>query len=326
MPRPWLLVSLVLLSSATDAWALKPGKHRTLLEDACGDAGLPDAFCRRAGKQVYEVDYYEWTALSAHAQRERGQDRCAAADAAIARVDALAREVADDVLGGKLEEGAIALGRAVHTLQDECAHHGMTNEEHAFYSLEQTCGEGDVSPDIQPQAVTCADARTRDALARVADALAGAAWSNVDFICRDSEDRDTCATAVLPTPGMACSFLKLHTAWDGDDSTWNGDVVGPALAGAFANGLAGGPAPAPLCGGDASAIDPVAPRTHVTDQEAGCKLADAICLGKVDEDGEPIAGDDDASGGCSTDSGGSGATGGLLALFGLALVMARRRS
>jgi len=321
MCRPWLLVSLVLASASTDAWALKPGKHRALLEDACGDVGLPDAFCRRAGKQVYEVDFAEWTALSAHAQRERGQERCAAADAAIARVDALAREVADDVLGGKLEEGAIALGRAVHTLQDECAHHGMTNEEHAFYSLEQTCGEGDVSPDIQPEALTCADARTRDALARVADALAGAAWPSVDFICRDSEDRDTCAQAVLPTPGMACSFLKLHTAWDGDDSTWNGAIVGPALADAFANGLAGGPAPQPVC--DAGTIDPPAPHAPVADREAGCTLADAICLGKVDEDGEPIATDDEATGGCSSSG---GATGGLLALFGIALVMTRRRT
>lgn len=321
MCRPWLLVSLVVLSS-TDAWALKPGKHRELLEDACSAAGLPHAFCRRAGEQVYEVDHDEWTALSAHAQRERGQDRCAAADAAIARVDALAREIADDVRSGKLEEGAIALGRAVHTLQDECAHHGMTNEEHAYYSLEQTCGEGDVSPDVQPAALTCADARTRAALARVADALAGAAWTDVDFICRDSENRDTCATAVLPTPGMACAFLKLHTAWDGDDSTWNGSVVGPALADAFANGLAGGPAPGPLCA-DPSAIDPVAPRAHVADTEAGCGLADAICLGKVDEDGEPIA-SDEATGGCST---GSGAPGLLaLSLFGVALVMRRRSS
>ena len=95
MFRPWLLVSLgsALALAPRPAWALKPGKHRALFERACSDAGLPDAFCRRAGRQVYETDFFEWTNLSAHAQRERGQDRCAAADAAIARVDQLARDV-----------------------------------------------------------------------------------------------------------------------------------------------------------------------------------------------------------------------------------------
>ena len=308
--RIWPLVLPILLA-ASSAWALEPAKHRTLAEKACADVHLPDAFCRRMGQEVYQTDYHEWTNLAAHAQRELGQDRCTAADAAAARVDRLAREVVAKVHALDYEAGAVALGRAIHTLQDECAHHGMTNQEHAYLSLTQTCTDRNVSPDVQPEALACAQTRTREAFAAVAAALAGSRWDYVERICRDYEDRDSCFQASLPTPFMACDFLAEHDDWDGDDSRWNGDRVGPALLAAFAGGLNDGEAPAPMCGSDDKALDPVAPHPYVSDREAGCGLIDVTCLGKVDD---PGAGGDAETGGCS--AGGSPSFLVLLALFG----------
>ena len=282
------------------------------------EARLPDAFCYRMGKQVYETDYEEWDQLSAHAQRERGQDRCAAADAALARLDQLGRAVVADAHAQRFEQAAIDLGRALHTLQDECAHHGMTNEEHAFYSLEQTCTGEQVSPDVQPAALTCAQARTRDAMTVVAAALADVSWSGVESICVDYDNRDTCTQAVLPTPIQVCDFLALYHEWDGGDSTWDGTRVGPALAAGFAAAVAGEPATSSICAGDTHAIDPISPHATVVDRDAGCVLTDITCLGKVDEDGEPMRKPVDV-GGCAA----GGAPGALIAL-GL-LVLSRRR-
>ena len=314
--RRWLLVLLVMAPGS--AWALKPSKHRSLAETYCNAVQLPDAFCRRMGKQVFETDYIEWNDLSAHAQRERGQDRCAAADAALARIDRLGRAAIADAHAARYEAAAIELGGVIHTLQDECAHHGMTNEEHAFYSLEQTCTGDQVSPDVQAEAIACADARTRDAMAIVAAALADLPWTGVEQICRDWDNQDTCAQAALPTPGMACSFLALYHDWDGSDSTWDGAKVGPALLDGFAAAVRGEPATRSACGGDPDAIDPPTPRPATANRDAGCTLTDIVCLGKVDEDGEPQRVPETA--GCQT----AGAPG-LVALLLVIGALSRRR-
>jgi hypothetical protein len=300
--RIWPLLLPIVLA-ATPAWALEPAKHRSLAEKACADVRLPSAFCRRMGQEAYQTDYREWTNLSAHAQRELGEDRCTAADAAQNRVDQLAREVIAKVHALDYDAGAVALGRAIHTLQDECAHHGMTNQEHSYLSLTQTCTAQNVSPDVQPEALACAQSRTRDAFVAVAAALAGTRWDYVDRICLDFDDRDTCAQAVLPTPSMACDFLAEHSDWDGDDSRWNGDLVGPALLAAFEGGLRGDAAPPPMCGADDKALDPVAPHPYVANREAGCGLIDVTCLGKTDDAGD---GGDSTNGGCSTSNGAPG--------------------
>ena len=265
--------------------------------------GLPSAFCRRMGVAVYEVDYREWTDLAAHAQRERGHDRCTAADAAMARIDRLARAMVADAHTRDFEKAAVDLGRALHTLQDECAHHGMTNEEHAYYSLYQLCTSEQTSPDVQADAIACADSRTRSAIAVAAAALVDVRWDGVEYICRDSENNDSCATAVLPTPGMACDFLKLHSAWDGRDSRWNGDIVGGALGQTFSAAAAGETTSRSICSGDVTAIDPVASHSMVADTSGGCTLSTIACLGKVDDD---QARDEDAAGGGCTAAPGAG--------------------
>jgi len=309
-----LVLPLVLASSP--AWALKPATHRQLAEDACVAERLPGAFCERMGKQAFETDYQEWTDVAAHAQRELGQDRCEAADAAASRVEALSRALVADAHRGAYEAAAIDLGRALHTVQDECAHHGMTNEEHAFLSLEDSCGDGNVSPDTQPDALACATTRTRDVMAAAAAALADVRWTNVDAICRRNSDNDddSCALASLPSPFQVCDFLAMHHDWDGSDSRWNGDIVGPALVDAFARGLRGELDSTGVCD-RAGAIDPLRPHALVSDRDAGCLLTDVLCLGKADDAGATAAPAD--SGGCA-----AGGSPGLV----LALLSLRRRS
>jgi hypothetical protein len=317
MRWPLVLPFLTLLA-AEPAWALQPSKHRQLAEAACIDVGLPTPFCRRMGKEAFETDYKEWEDLTAHAQRHLGQARCEAADGAVTRVDQLSRAVVAYANAGDHDNAAIALGRALHTMQDECAHQGMTNEEHSFYSLTQACGHDDVSPDTKPEAIACADRRTREALAAVATALAGTNWDNVTFVCRDLSNNDACFENILPGPWTACEFLEMHEDWDGADSRWDGAVVGSALIAAFRAGLAGEPASRSACRGDAKAIDPPMPHAPVTDLRVGCDLIDVVCLGKTDEGGEE---EEPRDAGCSTGKSTGAAM--LLALM-LAIPLRRR--
>jgi hypothetical protein len=319
MLRRPLLLSFVMMLAAEPAWALQPAKHRELAEAACSEVGLPNPFCRRMGREVFETDYKEWEDLAAHAQRYLGQDRCAAADAALLRIDTLARRVVPAARARDHEAAAIAIGRALHTLQDECAHQGMTNEEHSFYSLTQTCEHVDVSPDIQPAAIACAQSRSREVFAAVATALSGTNWTDVTFICRNEANEDNCANATLPGPWTACEFLEMHKDWDGQDSRWDSARVGTGLLDTFRAGLAGEQASRSACGGDDKAIDPPSLRAPVTNLEAGCDLIDVACLGKTDQD-TPL--DEEPQGaGCST-----GRSSGAALLIALMLVIPRRRT
>jgi MYXO-CTERM domain-containing protein len=318
------------LIAPSPAYALKPAMHRSLAEAACKAQHLPDAFCRRMGKAVYETDAEEWDDLAAHAQRANGQSRCDAADAAANRIDGLAHSMLAAAASRDLETAAIDLGRALHTLQDECAHHGMSNPEHAFYSLTQTCSDQDVSPDTQPAAITCATDRTKAAMQLAASALAGTSWTNVSQLCPpttnnnhgNNNNQNDCSLSVLPTPFQACDFLATYRDWDGGDSTWNADIVGAALLDAWAVGLTSAPASHTVCGGDLAAIDPPAPVADVINHDVSCALTNLTCLGKVDGGGtdfDPYG--DRLDAGCST-----GGTPGWLALALVVLVAPRRRS
>jgi hypothetical protein len=298
---------LLLVSLVQPAWALKPAKHRSIAEAACGSAKLPDAFCRRMGQVDFETDYREWTDLSAHAQTPDGSDLCGAADASAARLETLARALVAAAQRGDQDAAAVALGRAIHTLQDECAHHGMTNEQHAYYSLDQTCSGDQVSPDVQPDAIACATARTERAMTAAAAALAGTDWRGVDELCLDADNQDTCANAVLPTPAQACDFLAEFKQWSGVDSTWNAAIAGPALENAFAAGLRGDPVSTSVCA--QGSIDPLAPAAQVSIGNVTCGLTDVGCLGKVDGDGDSADPYGDppapsATNGCSAGGGG----------------------
>jgi hypothetical protein len=319
MTRRLPLVIAVVLAPVP-AFALQPAKHGEIAETACLDAGLPAKFCARAGKQAFETDYHEWDDLRAHAQRTLGQARCDAADGVVARVDQLGRAFISHARADKYEDAAIELGRALHTIQDECAHHGMTNEEHAHYSLTEVCTDHEVSPDSQPAAIACAEARTREVMGHVATALASASWRGVEYVCYDWQGTgmSPCWQATLPSPKTGCEFLAMHDEWDGVDSSWNGDV-GPKLVTAFGNGMAQKPFSPPVCATGPNAIDPVAPHATVTEAVDVCRKIEVACLGKVDEGLGETPGDRDAVG-CA-----AGGSPGWLLAAGLLLLRRRRR-
>ena len=53
------------------------------------------------------------------------------------------------------------LGRALHSLQDNCGHHGMVDPPHAFLAVEDTCSGTGEHPDSQDDALACAREETR---------------------------------------------------------------------------------------------------------------------------------------------------------------------
>lgn len=323
--KRWQLL-LPLLLSSTSAWALKPDKHSDMAEDACMAQRLPTQFCRRVGKAAYETDWREWDDRAAHAQTLANEPHCDAADNSTRRIADLAGEMLKEARSGHHEAAAIALGRALHTIQDECAHKGMTFEEHAYYSLEQTCSSDDVSPDIQPAALACARERSQRVMALAANALAGTSWAGVDEICKgyfvgnERNQRDACDNKVLPGRSQACEFLTEAYAWDGADSTWNSTVVGAAFVSAFASGLLGAQPPS-LCR-DPAALAPRLPHATVSPVQVDvCTVIDVVCLGKVDEDDDAQVSPygEDHAGGCA-----AGGSPGLV-LLALACVLPRRR-
>src|SRR5205823_6276616 len=137
---------MLVLAMTGSAYALKPGAHADLATKSCTAAGLPHDFCARVATEDYDTDSHEWTDLSAHAQIDDGMTACDAADAAAARAWGLGRDLRT-LLQTDAGAAATALGRALHTIQDDCAHHGMPNPQHAWFSLEDFCEGTALSPD-----------------------------------------------------------------------------------------------------------------------------------------------------------------------------------
>jgi uncharacterized protein (TIGR03382 family) len=333
----------VLLGSTGAAFALKPGAHAEIASASCRAAGLGRNLCTRIATEDYDVDSREWDDLRAHAQIDDGQTACEAADATALRMwtlgsdlrTALARAAASP---NNTTAGAVdaVIGRALHTIQDNCAHHGMPNPQHAWLSLGDFCDGTDTSPDVQDDAIACAKVETDAVMKIVArsitDGRLGAALDsrscppapNAGGNHNNSGPPAVCQGRFLPGPFDACSFLGRAKDWDGIDRRWNGDRVSPALRDAFAAGLAGDRAIAPICGGNERVLSPAVsdPIVDVSVGAPSCPKASLFCLGKADESENPFA-DDPAEpevGGCSA---GGGSTGGLAAV--LALLVAKRR-
>src|SRR5262249_9205434 len=184
MLRSLCLLSLVLASGP--AWALKQSEHSKITMAACANAGLPDEFCERVADEVYDVDAFEWNDLSAHAQIDSGQTACDAANAARERLRVLGGDIRGllsqlDWSSTAPTHVAVALGRSLHTLQDNCAHHGMPNPQHAWWSLSDQCRSTSLSPDITPSAIACARVETDYAFATFRSAMAQAGVSSDAF-------------------------------------------------------------------------------------------------------------------------------------------------
>jgi len=339
--RACLPVTFLVLALSSDAHALKPAVHADLSQKACRAAGLPDAFCRRIATENYNTDAREWDDLSAHAQIDDGETACTAADRTLQRVWQLGQElhvelaslrqhVDDDAVG----RTAALVGRALHTIQDNCAHHGMPNPQHAWFSLGDFCDGTDTSPDVQPEAVACARVETEAAIAMVAKAVreAGVASALARHSCPPSpssdqpQQREVCDSRFLPAPWDACEFLGGAKDWDGIDRQWNNQTVVPRLRAELAAGLASTSATDDVCGGDervlAAAVS--APTVDVSGGTPSCARVHVMCLGGADGDDNPFADDPivDDVGGCGV---GGASPRGLAALVAFALAFALRR-
>ena len=302
MPRcesvtSWRLAAAVVSFAAAtftsaSSFALEQGRHQQISRDACTAAGLPEEFCERVGVESYNVDAYEWNDLAAHAQVDvsLGQTACQAANLAADRVFGLGQDLRDAVFAKARGEAwadgqylAIRLGRALHTVQDSCAHSGISNPNHAWLSLSDTCSGTHVSPDVQPAAIACAEDETTAVIAAFQGTLAqaGLAPSTLDAGV-------TRGWTHWPSRGDVCAFLNSAGTWNGSDTRWENAVAVPALRDQFAAGVSGTAIARDVCHGDPQALvaqQLVAP----IDTSRGpqrCAKVQAFCLGEHAATGE----------------------------------------
>jgi hypothetical protein len=177
MARAYVVVGFVLGASGS-AHALKPGTHADIAKASCIAAGLGKNLCTRIATEDYDTDSREWDDLSAHAQIDDAQTACVAADAAAGRLFVLGTSVRSAlaqvaISGGTQTVGDVdaLIGRALHTIQDNCAHHGMPNPQHAWFSLGDFCDGTATSPDLQEDAIACARTESDAAMRAVLRAL-----------------------------------------------------------------------------------------------------------------------------------------------------------
>ena len=340
-----LCVSAVVLGAAGNAHALKPGSHADIAKASCLGAELPADFCTRVATEDYDTDSREWDDLRAHAQIDDGETACGAADRAAARLfglggDLRAALAATRRSGSESDVGHVgaAVGRALHTIQDNCAHHGMPNPQHVWFSLGDFCDGTNTSPDTQDDALVCARAETDAMFVAIADAIrtAGVARTLDVHSCppQPHSPHDNggppaiCQARFLPGPIDACSFLGRAKDWDGIDRTWENRVATPSLRHAFEAGLAGESVAPSICGGDETVLSSgrSEPMVDVSVGPASCVRASLFCLGKADDSENPFADETSAddTGGCHVGQGGSATW--LVAMGGALLLMRRRRS
>lgn len=349
--RVVIVVGLVGLGWLTlPAYALKPSTHASVALQSCRTAGLATDLCTRIATEDYNTDQREWDDLRAHAQIDDDQTACTAANQTSDRMWTLGQDLRTTIATfarsrTTTDAGAVAsaIGRALHTVQDDCAHHGMPNPQHAWFSLGDFCDGTATSPDVQSDAIACARVESDALFATVASAIrdAGVGSQLGMLSCPPAPDQGSqpqtpvCARRYLPGPFDGCDFLSRAADWDGIDRTWNDAVVAPALRTAFAAGLAGQPAAVgdAICHGDERVLSSATsrPTVDVTQGPPSCIKSHVLCLGKADDGGDvesPFADDpaDDLAGeagtGCA--AAGGGGAGSALAIW-IAAVSVRRR-
>jgi uncharacterized protein (TIGR03382 family) len=330
---PAILVFAAATFTSAPSFALEQFKHRQISRDACTAAGLPEDFCERVGVEAFDVDAYEWNDLAAHAQVDvsRGQTACEAANLAADRVYGLGRDLRDGLTakahGESWADGqylATQLGRALHTVQDNCAHHGISNPNHAWLSLSDLCSGTKLSPDVQPAAFACAQRETTAMIAAFERTLAEAGLVPGDL--------DDVAGGWLhfPSRDYACAFLKSGDAWDGIDTRWESEVAVPALHEQFVAGVGGAAVGRDVCHGDPRALlaHQVAAPIDTSHGQALCATVELYCFGKSAATGEVPPPWEEPGGSATTETGGCATAGESpvgLALMVLSFGALRRR-
>ena len=292
------------------AAALDQAKHRDISANSCKSAGLDEEFCDHIGAAAYNVDSAEWSTLAAHAQPEAGQSLCDAANTAEARVSSLGSEISSALKlppsADRANTLADAMGRALHTLQDNCAHKGVSNPQHGWLSLSDSCQGTKSSPDVQSDSVACAKTETEAVMNQFADALYYAGVGNGELNQVDH------LFTHWPSRGGVCEFLSGADTWDGTDNRWNNALIAPGLRQAFVDGLAEqGPA-VDFCSYSGSELANPNPQAsvNVSGGAQWCLKLNTFCIGKADAPDEappwvdpaeatPAPSSSDSGGGCS---------------------------
>jgi hypothetical protein len=322
MRKTLFLVGTLLIAGR--AHALNQSVHYQISVDACTAAGGPKEFCEQVGVAAHNVDDYEFNTLAAHSQMEDGQDACTAANLAIWRVFWFGQQMRPLAIQAAISPNpsvtsALAqdLGRALHTIQDDCAHSGMPNPEHAWKSLDDWCHGTQSSPDVQPEASTCAQAES----AIIVDALFGVLEDNgaektvLDNLPESSNH--------LTDYADACHFLGEAATWDGSDRRWDNSIVLPFMEHELVSAITDDNAQhAQVC--DSAPDGILVSWEDDVDTSGGapsCAAIHVFCLGKADEvAATPMK--QSASGGC--DLAQSPSTPAPLLLLLLVAVLSRR--
>lgn len=322
----WALVALLSLTGT--ASALNQDEHAAVTMSACLGGGLPEAFCARVADEAYNTDHYEFADNTAHAIPYRGDRPCDTFNKVNKRLSDLARTASGAIItlrqtpddASAQAQLAKALGRALHTIEDNCAHQGMPNEQHAWHSLSDTCEGTSNSPDVQPEAAECAW--------REARAVFGSVDRYFTALGADrSQLRPVRVVNKFPQRAEVCEFLGEWSQWDGVDRRWDNALVSGLITYNFDRSLRQLEfSPPDACTGpiDWRVKDPY-PTVDVSTGLDVCKRVDAYCVGtgKADEGDEvpPWNTEDvEPSGGCSTGNGNAGL------LLALGLLFVRRRS
>ena len=282
---------------ANTAFALPEWQHYDLSLQYCRAAGLPEMFCSRVATESHNTDALEFDDLAAHAQSFPEQNLCEAADATLLRIHSLSSEVARALEKTDASAAAAALGRSLHTIQDNCAHHGMTNPEHAWYTLSDVCQKTSLSPDVAPEALPCAQADTEAAVSAFVEAL-GSLGVPPDLLASTSQVKKKKAGYT-----SQCDFLAEAKTWDGQDKVWDRDKMRAPLLHALTAGLLGGPLGDSVCasGPEAIATTP-APTVDTSHGTPSCLKVHLYCLGKADSLEEEPEVTPEAGSGCSMTS------------------------
>ncbi len=306
------LVTVVgMLGTSSSALALSQSDHAAITERVCEAAGFQHDFCERVGDEVYNTDYHEFNNLSAHAQPDVGVTACAAAGKSMQRLLDLGREMRGALrevkaapknhdLSAKL---AKAMGRALHTIEDNCAHYGMTNPQHAWHSLSDTCSGTHDSPDSQAEAMSCAEREAGEIFRSLRQASNELGVDTRVMVPYEVYRR-------WPPRGEVCAFLREAPLWDGQDRRWNNAVVVPAFRNQLAKAITSDTAGLDnICaGGETLARADKFPTVNTTGGQELCLKVKTYCVGKADGEEEAPPWDEPAaeemeSGGCDTRNG-----------------------
>jgi hypothetical protein len=276
--RNALPLALVLaITAPAPAHALGQPDHQRVVLRSCTDAALPESFCLSVARAAYDTDAESWLDPIAHAQIPEGGEACAAADATRARLDQLVAAIRSELAaatqqsdgGASLGDAARNLGRALHTLEDACAHSGMPNPQHAFLTDSDLCRGTHESPDIQPEAFACADRITDDTFRLFVGDVIAAGLDPEALAAADSS-----SWTRYPNLGEVCDFMDSAQSWDGVDRRWNNDVVLPYLAAAFDPNDHS----TAICHGDPNAIARTPDPNRDVSARSTCALVDSFCL------------------------------------------------